>query len=56
METEIYKPTFFKGSALIENDKQVYCRVFLHDYNSDTEAIDAANLIADLLRKHFENK
>ena len=53
---EIKKSKFFKGCALIEDEKQVYCRIFLHDFNSDQEAEEAATLIADLLRKHFENK
>ncbi len=43
----------FKGAILVENVKQVYCRIFLQDYDEDQQAIETAELIAKLLNSHF---
>jgi hypothetical protein len=53
---QIKKSKWLKGSALIEDEKQVYCRIFLHDFNSDEEANNTADLIVNLLNEHFKNQ
>jgi hypothetical protein len=48
-ETVIKKNKWFKESCLIEDEKQVYCRLYKQDFNSDEEADAAADLIATAL-------
>lgn len=46
------KITTYKGMLILQDEKQVYCRITLADYNTDEEAMAIAERIIKALETH----
>jgi len=44
--------TEYKGALILQDEKQVYCRITLADYNTDEEARAIAEKIIKALETH----